>query len=237
MGQVFEMASSIVEVKNLKKYFAVERGIFKKAKGVIKAVDGVSLSLKKGQTLGLVGKSGCGKTTLARLLGGIIPPTAGEIIYNPQEISNLHKDIQIIFQNPYQSLNPKMRIWDILLEPLVIHRLSRNRERKSRVVEMLKRVGLDEECLLRWPIQFSGGQRQRISLARALILEPKFLVLDEPVSSLDLTLQVEIIELLKNLKRDFNLSYIFISHNLSVVRQIADQIYVMDNGKISEKIF
>ncbi|MFH1678375.1 MAG: dipeptide/oligopeptide/nickel ABC transporter ATP-binding protein, partial [Candidatus Omnitrophota bacterium] len=235
----------ILEVKNLRKYFPVERGIFRRARGYIKAIDGISFSVKKGAVLGIVGKSGSGKTTLAKLLLRLILPTSGEIIYNPDEITNFRKDVQIIFQNPYQSLNPKMRIWDILVEPLIIHRASlieipkqqMNKTRDQRaiglkgyfkdiVLEGLESVGLNEEILTRFPIEFSGGQRQRICLARSLILRPKFLILDEPVSSLDLTRQVGILDLLKSLKSRFSLTYAFITHNLALLREISDSVLI-----------
>jgi len=224
--------SLIAEVKNLKKYFPIERGIFLKARGFVRAIDGVSFGVEKGKTLGIVGKSGSGKTTLAKLLLRLIPPTSGEIIYNPEEITNFRKDVQIIFQNPYQSLNPKMHIWDILIEPLIVHRIVGKKELRGTVEASLESVGLNEDVLSRLPIEFSGGQRQRICLARSLILKPKFLVLDEPVSSLDLTRQVEILDLLKELKNKYCLTYCFITHNLALLREISDSVLVIDKGRI-----
>ncbi|MGD9015225.1 MAG: dipeptide/oligopeptide/nickel ABC transporter ATP-binding protein [Candidatus Omnitrophota bacterium] len=222
----------MLEVKNLKKYFPVERGIFRQTRGWVKAIDGINFKVNKSTTLGIVGRSGSGKTTLAKLLLKLIPPTSGEIIYNTQEITNFRKDVQIIFQNPYQSLNPKMHIGDILQEPLMIHRMSNKGNSIQLVLKSLESVGLNRDVLSRFPIEFSGGQRQRICLARALLLEPKFLILDEPISSLDLTRQVEILDLLKHLKSKFNLTYIFITHNLHLLKEISDSIIVIDKGKI-----
>ena len=222
----------IVEVKNLKKYFPIERGIFLKTRGFIKAIDGISFGVEKGTTLGIAGRSGSGKTTLAKLLAKLIPPTSGEIIYSPRHIASIRKDVQIIFQNPYQSLNPRMRIRDILAEPLIIHRIVRKGELDGELSQILRYVGLDKDVLNRLPIEFSGGQRQRICLARSLILKPKFLILDEPVSSLDLTLQVEILDLLKSLKKRFSLTYIFITHNLALLKEISDTILRIERGRL-----
>ncbi len=222
----------ILEVRDLKKYFPVERGIFRQSRGFVKAIDGINFNVRKATTLGIVGKSGSGKTTLAKLLLKLIPPTSGEISYNPEEIINFRKDVQIIFQNPYQSLNPKMCIRDILTEPLVIHRIADKKESASKILDSLRSVGLDESVLSRFPIEFSGGQRQRICLARSLLLRPKFLILDEPISSLDLTRQVEILDLLKYFKDKFNLTYVFITHNLNLLKEISDLILVIDRGKI-----
>ena len=224
--------SLILEVKNLKKYFPVERGIFRQSRGFVKAIDGLSFNVQRAMTLGIMGRSGSGKTTLAKLLLKLIPPTSGEIIYNSDEITNFRKDVQIIFQNPYQSLNPKMRILDILTEPLLIHRLANKRESRVRVLASLESVGMNGDVLSRFPLEFSGGQRQRICLARSLILEPKFLILDEPISSLDLTRQVEILDLLKRLKNKLGLTYLFITHNLNLLKEISDSILVIDKGKI-----
>ncbi|MFH1577942.1 MAG: dipeptide/oligopeptide/nickel ABC transporter ATP-binding protein [Candidatus Omnitrophota bacterium] len=244
--------SVIAEVKGLTKYFPIERGMFRQGRGFVKAIDGISFSIPKARTLGIVGRSGSGKTTLAKLLLKLIPPTSGEIIYNPAEITNFRKDVQIIFQNPYQSLNPKMRIWDILAEPLIIHRhnllnesacrnkikdffgLVNKQDLQDKVLASLESVGLKQDVLGRFPIEFSGGQRQRICLARSLLLEPKFLILDEPVSSLDLTRQVEILDLLKVLKSKFSLTYAFITHNLSLLREISDSILVIDKGRLRQ---
>ena len=222
----------MLEVKNLRKYFPIERGILRQTRGWVKAIDGINFNVKKTTILGIVGRSGSGKTTLAKLLLKLIPPTSGEIVYNAQEITNFRKDVQIIFQNPYQSLNPKMCIGDILAEPLIIHRMSDKGNSIKMVLRSLESVGLNKDVLGRFPIEFSGGQRQRICLARALLLEPKFLILDEPISSLDLTRQVEILDLLKHLKSKFNLTYIFITHNLHLLKEISDSIIVIDKGRI-----
>ena len=224
--------SLILEVRNLRKYFPIERGIFRQGHGWIKAIDGVSFEVERAASLGIAGRSGSGKSTLAKLLLRLITPTSGEIIYNPKEITNFRKDVQIIFQNPYQSLNPKMRIWDILAEPLLIHHLASRRGLRERVRRGLESVGLDEGILTRLPAEFSGGQRQRICLARALLLEPKFLILDEPVSSLDLTRQVEILNLLKRLKEKYAFTYIFITHSLNLLKQICNSMLIIDQGRI-----
>lgn len=225
----------ILEVRNITKNFSVERGIFKKEAGVVKALDNVSFVLDKFTTLGIVGETGSGKTTLAKIILKLIPATCGEIIYDTDEIKNFRKDFQIIFQNPYNSLNPKMRIIDILTEPLMIHKIIPARQFKDRVLELLTLVGLDKQALSRYPIEFSGGQRQRICIARALVCEPKLVILDEPISSLDLTIQVSMLELFQELKQKLGLTYLFISHNLAVIRHIADSIIVMRNGRIVEQ--
>jgi len=228
--------SLIVEVRNLKKYFPIERGYFLSSKGFTKAIDDISFVVNKKTTLGIMGRSGSGKTTLAKILLRLIPPTSGEVIYNPEEITNFRKDVQIIFQNPYQSLNPKMQIKDILLEPLLIHRICNKEESRKKILKILKAVGLEEDVLNRFPIEFSGGQRQRICLARSLILEPKFLILDEPVSSLDLTRQVEILDLFNKLKNEFGLTYVFITHNLALLNEISDSILLIEKGRIIKEI-
>jgi len=226
--------SLILEVKELKKYFPIERGIFRQARGFVRAIDGINFAVRKATTLGIVGKSGSGKTTLAKLLLRLIPLTSGEIVYSPKEITDFRKDVQIIFQNPYQSLNPKMRIRDILIEPLIVHDLSDKQESIDRIAANLESVGLGKDILNRFPIEFSGGQRQRICLARCLLLEPKFLILDEPISSLDLTRQVEILDLLKRLKSKLCLTYLFITHNLNLLKEISDSILVIDKGRIKQ---
>ncbi len=218
----------------MRKYFPVERGVLRRVRGFVKAIDGINFNVRKAATLGIAGRSGSGKTTLAKLLLKLIPPTSGEIAYNPEEITNFRKDVQIIFQNPYQSLNPRMCIRDILTEPLIVHRIANKKESRSRISKSLENVGLDEDVLNRFPIEFSGGQRQRICLARSLLLEPKFLVLDEPISSLDLTRQVEILDLLKRLKSKLRLTYVFITHNLNLLKEISDSILVIDKGKITD---
>ncbi len=218
----------ILEVRNLCKYFPIEGGIFKSHQGLRKAVDGVSFSLEEGEILGIVGESGSGKTTLVKLILKLIEPTSGEIIFSPA-IRNLRKDAGIIFQDPLLSLDPRMRIRDILDEPLAVHRLRRGRER---MIELLGQVGLKEDILERLPRQLSGGQRQRVCIARSLALTPKLLVLDEPLSSLDLISQKQVMGLLLDLRRNLGLSYIFISHNLALVKKIAGRVMVMLEGRV-----
>jgi len=225
----------ILEAKNISKEFRVEKGLFKSAEGKTLALDRVSFLLEEFTTLGVVGESGSGKTTLAKILLKLIPASSGEIIFNEKFIQNFRKDVQIIFQNPYNSLDPKMRIKDALYEPLIIHKICSRQSLKARANELLKAVGLDETCLDRYPAQFSGGQRQRICIARAIACEPKLLILDEPISSLDLTIQAKLLDLFQELKRQFNLTYIFISHNLSVIKYLSDKVMVMRHGQVVEE--
>jgi peptide/nickel transport system ATP-binding protein/oligopeptide transport system ATP-binding protein len=225
----------ILEVKNITKDFAVERGVFQREQGFVKALDNVSFSLDEFQALGIAGESGSGKTTLAKIILKLIAATSGQIIFNEEKIKNFRKDVQIIFQNPYNSLNPKMRIISIISEPLLIHRIISSENVKDRALELVKMVGLDEGALNRYPIEFSGGQRQRICIARALAAEPKFLVLDEPISSLDLTIQAQMLDLFMELKEKLKLTYIFISHNLAVIKHIANSVIIMQNGRIVEQ--
>jgi peptide/nickel transport system ATP-binding protein len=233
----------ILEIKNVKKHFPIEKGLFGTVKNWVYAVDDVSLKVRKGRTLGLVGESGCGKTTLGRTLLRLIEPTAGEIFYNGTEITKLSKNemralrrkIQIIFQDPYASLNPRMTIGSTLMEPMIIHGLGANKtERLARAQSLMKRVGLDPSMLNRYPHEFSGGQRQRICIARALAVEPEFIVCDESVSALDVSIQAQILNLLLDLQEEFNLTYIFISHDLNVVKYISDEVAVMNKGKVVE---
>lgn len=225
----------MLEVKNISKDFMIERGFFKKESGLLRALDQVSFKVNEFSTLGIIGESGSGKTTLAKIILKLISPTSGEIVFDNQKISNFRKDIQIIFQNPYNSLNPKMRVIDIISEPLFIHKIMPAETVKARVVELLQMVGLDKNTLSRLPFEFSGGQRQRICIARALACAPKFIVLDEPISSLDLTIQAQMLDLFLELKERLKLTYIFISHNLAVIKHIADSIIVMQNGRIVEE--
>jgi len=233
----------ILEIKNVKKYFPLEKGIFGGVKSWVKAVDDVSLKVRKGRTLGLVGESGCGKTTLGRTVLRLLEPTHGEIFYNGVDITKLPKaemrrlrrKIQIIFQDPYASLNPRMTVGSTLLEPMAIHGLGGTiEEREERATKLIERVGLERTMLNRYPHEFSGGQRQRICIARALAVEPEFIVCDESVSALDVSVQAQILNLLLDLQDEFNLTYIFISHDLAVVKYMSDEIAVMNNGEVVE---
>lgn len=229
----------LVEVRNLKKYFPV-KGLLR-VKGYVKAVDGVSFNIERGTTLGLVGESGSGKTTVGKLILRLLEPTSGSVYYDGRDIFKLKgKDLkefrrkaQMVFQDPYSSLNPRMTVFQIIMEPVKVHKIKVD-DPESFVVKLLYRVGLNETHLYRYPHEFSGGQRQRIAIARVLALRPEFIVLDEPTSALDVSVQAQILELLKDLQRDFNLTYLFISHDLGVVRYMSDYIAVMYLGKIVE---
>jgi oligopeptide/dipeptide ABC transporter ATP-binding protein len=238
---------SIIEIKNLKKYFPVYKGIFKNIAGYVKAVDGISVSIKEGETLGLVGESGCGKTTLGRTILRLIEPSEGQIYYTPEdnitidltslslsELRKLRKDLRMIFQDPYSSLNPRLTVLEIVGEPLKIHNLANGKEIEERVRDLLEMVGLKAHYMRRYPYEFSGGQRQRIAIARALASNPRLIIADEPVSALDVSVQAQILNLFEELKDKMNLTYIFISHDLSVVQHISDRVAVMYLGKIIE---
>jgi len=235
------MKDEILRVENLKKYFYKGTAIFKK-KTVIKAVDDVSFSISGSKTLGLVGESGCGKTTLGRTILRLIEPTSGKIFfrgenileYDSDKMRRLRKNIQIIFQDPFSSLNPRMRVIDIVSEPLLIHKIIKKEEAKKKAKELLSIVNLREEHLYRYPHEFSGGQRQRIIIARAIASNPEFLILDEPTSALDVSVQAKILNLLLRLQKKYKLTYLFISHDLSVIKYICDNIAVMYLGKIVE---
>ena len=232
----------LLEVKDLKKYFAIKGGLLRKDVGAVRAVDDIDLLVRKGETLGLVGESGCGKTTLGRVILRLTDTTYGEIFFEDTNLLTLKKDemrkmrrnMQIIFQDPYSSLDPRMTVKKIIGEPMVIHGLTRGRELQERVLELLGKVGLNPDHLNRFPHEFSGGQRQRIGVARAIALSPKFLVLDEPTSSLDVSVQAKILNLLKELQEELGLTYLFISHDLSVIKHMSDRIAVMYVGKIVE---
>lgn len=236
------MADKILEVKNLKKYFPVESKVRVEPKSV-KAVDDVSFDVYRNETLSIVGESGCGKSTTGRCLIGLNKPTSGEVIYNGKNIVGISdkeqrvlcKDLQMIFQDPYSSLNPRMTIGSILEEPLIIHKICKTKEeRMQRVLDMLEKVGMRRDHYYRYPHEFSGGQRQRIGIARALILEPKLVVCDEPVSALDVSIQSQVLNLLAEVKKEMNITYVFISHNMSVVRYISDRVGLMYLGHLVE---
>jgi oligopeptide/dipeptide ABC transporter ATP-binding protein len=236
--------SNLLEVRNLVKHFPIARGIvFQKQIGAVKAVDDISFDVKRGETLGIVGETGCGKSTTARLLVRLLDPTAGQILFEGQdvaaaekdELKALHRQVQMVFQDPYSSLNPRKTVGSIIAEPFVIHGLLKESgARRKRVQELMDRVGLNPEHYNRFPHEFSGGQRQRIGVARSIALEPKLLVADEPVSALDVSIQAQVLNLLRGLQRELGLTLIFIAHDLSVVRHMCDRVAVMYLGKIVE---
>jgi len=238
---------ALLEVSDLKMHFPIRQGLFKRTVGFVKAVDGVTFSIKKGETFGLVGESGCGKSTTGRCIIRLLDPTAGQIIYrdeetgpihvdqlNPDEMRILRRHMQIVFQDPYSSLNPRLTLKQIVGEPLIINKLHQGRELEDRVAQLLRSVGLSPEYMNRYPHAFSGGQRQRISLARALALNPDFIVADEPVSALDVSVQAQVLNLITELQERLNLTYLFIAHNMSVIKHISDHVGVMYVGKLVE---
>ncbi len=234
----------LLEVRDLKKYFPLTQGIvFKKTIGQVRAVDGVNFSLNTGETLGLVGESGCGKSTVSKVLMALEKPTGGQIFYKGQDVTEykgkdlrkLRRNIQIIFQDPYSSLNPRMTVGDIVAEPWAIHPdLVKGKDQRGQARELLERVGLNPDFVNRYPHQFSGGQRQRVGIARALALQPEIIICDEPVSALDVSVQAQVVNLLEQLQNEFGLAYIFIAHDLSVVRHISDRVAVMYLGSMVE---
>jgi peptide/nickel transport system ATP-binding protein len=239
-------SQTLLEVRNLKKYFPIQKGFFRRTVGHVRAVDGVDFFIREGETLGLVGESGCGKTTTGRLILRALQPTEGEVLFrkdgemvnitqvSDEEMKALRRDMQIIFQDPFSSLNPRMTVMDIVGEPLIIHGIAKGNELRSQVRELLEAVGLKAQHMNRYPYAFSGGQRQRIGIARALALRPRFIVADEPVSALDVSIQAQVLNLLEDLQKEFGLTYLFIAHNLSVVEHISDRVAVMYLGKIVE---
>jgi oligopeptide transport system ATP-binding protein len=236
------MSELLLEVNGLKKYFPITSGLFGKKQGEVKAVDDVSFYVRKGETLGIVGESGCGKSTTGRLLMRLIEASDGRIIFEDKEITKMSKqelrkirrDIQMVFQDPYASLNPRHSVEQILEEPLIVHGIGTKEERQKRVKEMLEVVGLSSYHAKRYPHQFSGGQRQRIGIARALMTKPKLIIADEPVSALDVSIQAQVLNLMKDIQEEFQLTYIFIAHDLGVVRHISDRVGVMYLGRLIE---
>jgi len=234
--------TALLEVRGLKKHFPIHKGVFSHVSGYVYAVDGVSLHIDRGETLGLVGESGCGKSTVGRTLLKLLEPTEGRILANGDDITDLdaaqmlpyRRQMQMIYQDPYASLNPRMSAGDIVGEPLTIHRVGAPRERRERVAHLFDRVGLRPEAMTAFPHEFSGGQRQRIGIARALALNPELIVGDEPVSALDVSIQAQIINLLMDLQDEFKLSYLFVAHDLAVVEHISDRVAVMYLGRIVE---
>lgn len=232
----------LLETKDLRKYFSGKKGLFNLNPPVVKAVDDISLKIHKGETLGLVGESGCGKSTLGRTILKLIPMTSGQVIYNGEDIASydkkqmweMRKKMQIIFQDPYSSLNPRMTVYDLVSAPLEVYGIGNAEERKEAVISILNDVGLDKQYLNRFPHEFSGGQRQRIGIARALILNPEFVVCDEAVSALDVSVRAQVLNLMKKMQEKKNLTYLFISHDLSVVRHVSDRVAVMYLGSVVE---
>ncbi|MCL6627088.1 MULTISPECIES: ABC transporter ATP-binding protein [Alicyclobacillus] len=239
------MAEALLQVEDLKKYFPIRRGVFQRTVGHVRAVDGISFTVQKGETLGVVGESGCGKSTMGRSILRLIEPTSGVVNFEGRNIVRLRKgqmqamrrQMQLVFQDPYASLNPRFSIAQTLMEPMIIHNLYGSREeRLDRVRRLLERVGLDADYARRYPHEFSGGQRQRIGIARALAVDPKLIILDEPVAALDVSVQSQVLNLLEDLQEELGLTYIFIAHDLSVVRHISDRILVLYLGRMMELV-
>jgi oligopeptide transport system ATP-binding protein len=238
-----QIGDELIRVSNLHKYFPVQVGLLRRTKGYIKAVDDISFTIKKGETLGLAGESGCGKTTTGRVILRLLDATKGKVVFNnlnifelnSQQLRNIRKDMQIIFQDPFSSLNPRMKVEQIIAEPIIFHKLeNNNRDVKDKVEEIMEDVGLSPTYRRRFPHEFSGGQRQRIGIGRALAVRPKFIVCDEPVSALDVSIQAQVINLLMDLQDKYFLTYLFIAHDLGIVKHISDRIAIMYLGKIVE---
>src|SRR5688572_3261050 len=237
-----QMGNVLLKVEDMRMYFPIKKGVFQQTVGHIKAVDGITFSIRQGETLGMVGESGCGKSTTGRAILQLYRPTTGHVWFKGQDLTTLsgdalrrtRRDLQMIFQDPYASLNPRMSVGEIVGEPLGVHKIASGDERKERVAELLRVVGLNPYLSNRYPHEFSGGQRQRIGIARSLAVNPEFLVCDEPVSALDVSIQAQVINLLEDLQNQFQLTYLFIAHDLSVVRHISDRIAVMYLGRIAE---
>ncbi len=236
------MAEALLEIGALKKYFPIKKGLFSRTVAHVHAVDGVSLKVQERKTLGLVGESGCGKTTVGKTILKILEPTGGSIVFRGQDITNynrnemkpLRREMQVIFQDPFSSLNPRNTVGDIVSAPLEIHNIARGKEKEERVSEMLQKVGLSPYIMRRYPHEFSGGQRQRIGIARALVMNPELVIGDEPVSALDVSIQAQVINLMQDLQQELGLTYVMISHDLGVIRHVANEIAVMYLGKIVE---
>ncbi|QQE79145.1 ABC transporter ATP-binding protein [Alicyclobacillus sp. SO9] len=236
------MSEALLNIDNLKTHFPIKQGFLRRQVGAVRAVDGISLQVFAGETLGVVGESGCGKSTMGRSILRLVEPTSGKITFDGQDVLDLNRsnmralrrEMQVVFQDPYASLNPRYTVAQILSEPMEAHHLYNGSQRKQRVSSLLERVGLDPSYARRFPHEFSGGQRQRIGIARALTLNPKLIILDEPVAALDVSVQSQVINLLEDLQNDFNLTYIFIAHDLSIVKHISDRVLVMYLGRMAE---
>lgn len=237
-----ERKDNLIEVKNLKKYFELRKGLFNRKVKYVKAIDDISFSIKKGETFGLVGESGCGKTTVGRTITRLYEPTSGQVLYDGTDLSKVNekdmlpykKKMQMIFQDPYASLDPRMTVGEIIGEPLNVHKIYEGKGRINRIKELIKLVGLEDDHINRYPHEFSGGQRQRIGIARALAVEPEFIICDEPISALDVSIQAQVVNMLEEFQEELGLTYLFISHDLSMIRHISHKVAVMYLGNLVE---